>query len=134
MWTVTWPHSAPPWVSAAPAALTDLYWLAMRVFLEVPSADRAAAISATVSWLHGGQDAPITARSAGVATSSEAEAELWAARGVIDPEAWDLECITTTLGVRHTDSFSIAWAVGVAQTLRWVMGTARYGLPPMDLP
>jgi hypothetical protein len=114
--------------------LTDLYWLAIRVFLEVPSADRAVAISATVSWLHGGRDAPITARPAGVASSSQAEAELWAARRVIEPEAVDLECITVALGVRHTDPVSIAWAVGVAQTLEWVLGTARYALPPMDLP
>ena len=94
MWTVAWPHSVPPWVSVSSEALSDLYWLAVRARQEVPSSDRAAAITATVSWLHGGQDAPITGRPAGMVSSSAAEAELWAARRVTEPEAVDLEWIT----------------------------------------
>ena len=136
MWTVAWPHSVPPWVAVSSEALNDLYWLAVRARQEVPSSDRAAAITATVSWLHGGQDAPITGRPAGMVSSSAAEAELWAARRVTEPGAVDLEWITGALGVRYLrpNPVSTSWAVGVAQTLDWVMGPARYALPPMDLP
>lgn len=106
----------PAWVAPPPRAVADCLRLAYAAALQT-GGHRDQAIAATISWVTGLQDAPLTEQR-GEATAELALAEMMIADGH-DPHH---QAVTANRN----------WTAGVAVTLSWLLGL--YSAPPLQLP
>lgn len=132
---VTWEPIHPSWAAVSPAQVEDAHWLAYADFADSDS-QWAAGIAATMAWVRGGRDAPITNRGERPVTRELATAEMWAAGSVRGgPARTPLEAICADLKVPFVPAVvsDPLWADGAWRTLRWLTGTGGQA-PPVELP
>jgi hypothetical protein len=98
-----------------------------------PEAQRVAAVMAAAAWVRGGRPAPVTERTDAPVTRAHVEAELWATFVVATPSFPAASmCVERCRHYRPPVVFDRAWALGAAQTLRWLLGMSEPS--PMLLP
>ena len=128
----SWVPVEPSWVAPEIAQVADLMWLAYGSWARSGS-QRSAAVMATAAWVRGGRPAPVTERADAPVTRALAEAELWATFEVTMPPCpSESMCAGLGVGYRPPVVLDHVWAVGVAATLRWLLGMSEP--PPMALP
>lgn len=116
----------PAWVVQPPAQVADCHRIAHATAVRTGRA-RLQAVAASINWVTGGQDAPMTERG-DEPTAAVARAEYMVAGGPVPADAW------RTLGVAPRDAVTDhpVWSEGVGLALGWLLGI--HSRPPVELP
>jgi hypothetical protein len=126
--------AVPPWAVPTCAEISDLHWLAYADAVQDRS-PHARGVVAALEWVRGERDGPLTGRSERPVTAELAQAEMWAAHEIVQPDApLPARTLAGELGVAHRRPLPIAphAAEGVRLALRWLLGDVAE--PPLDLP
>jgi hypothetical protein len=126
--------AVPTWAVPTCHAITDLHWLAYADVVESAAA-RSRGIVAALEWARGTQDGPVSGRPDHPVTAATAEAELWAATGIVRPGApAPARTLADELGVEYRPARPVdpVAAEGVRATVSWLLG--RTETPPLEIP
>lgn len=116
----------PAWVVQPPAQVADCHRIAHAVATQTGDVP-VSAVAATINWVTGGQESPLTERP-GEPTRDVARAEMLAAGGPVPADAW------RSLGVEPRQPVTVhaGWCSAVAATLGWLLGV--HTRSPIRLP
>jgi hypothetical protein len=126
----------PEWVVPSWSRVCDLYWLSYWCDAE----GTVGEIAATLAWVCGGVDAPVTGREEQPVTELVAWAEWEAANAqgnAAIPQQADVVCAELGVPYYPAQNVSKEWARKVWNALGWLRGPrlgAARAMPPMTLP